>query len=34
MIKECQIVKGLKCFVCGTKEDVTIDENGDEICEP
>lgn len=31
-IKEFDIMPGLKCSVCGTEEDVTIDENGEEIC--
>jgi hypothetical protein len=32
MIKEYPIIKGLRCSVCGTKDDTTYDEDGNEIC--
>ena len=31
-IKEYTAIKGLQCYICKTKEDVTYDEDGSEIC--
>jgi hypothetical protein len=32
MIREHDVVRGLKCCKCGTEEEVTCDEDGNEIC--
>lgn len=32
MIKEYGLIDNGKCYKCGSTEDVTVNEDGDEIC--